>query len=194
MTPDDLPADPRAAGEPPHLALERFTRRLIGLARGHLDVRLHHKIDPEDVVQSAYKSFFLRYGEEALGAEGWDGLWGLLTVITLRKCADRVRYYRAECRDISREASPADSATGIEPWREAAGREPTPEQAVLLAETVEQLLGGLDGDERPIIELSLQGYSTQEISEQLGRAERSVRRLRERVRKQLVRLREADEE
>jgi len=31
----------------------------------------------------------------------------------------------------------------------------------------------------------LQGYSTQEISEQLGRAERSVRRLRERVRKQL---------
>ena len=42
------------------------------------------------------------------------------------------------------------------------------------------------------LELSLQGYSTQEISEQLGRAERSVRRLRERVRKQLERLQDAD--
>jgi RNA polymerase sigma-70 factor (ECF subfamily) len=36
--------------------------------------------------------------------------------------------------------------------------------------------------------MSLQGYSTQEISERLGRAERSVRRLRERVRLQLERL------
>src|SRR5262249_13331718 len=164
----------------------RFPRRLVGLARSRLDDRLRHKIDPEDIVQSAYKSFFLRYGEGALAAEGWDGLWGLLTCITLRKCADRVRYYRAECRDLSREASaPAEDA---EPWRDAVGREPTPEQAGVLAETVEQVLRGLDDDERAIIELSLQGYSTQEISEQLGRATRSVRRLRERVRKQLERL------
>ena len=53
---------------------------------------------------------------------------------------------------------------------------------------VEHLLGKLDEDERPIIEMSLQGYSTQEISAQLGRAERSVRRLRERVRKELERM------
>src|SRR5262245_18028981 len=85
---------------------ERFTFKLIGLARRHLDARLHHKIEPEDVVQSAYKSFFLRYGEGALSNQGWQGLWGLLTCITLRKCADRVRFYRAERRDISREASP----------------------------------------------------------------------------------------
>src|SRR3954465_10170092 len=84
---------------------EHFPRRLIGLARAHLDARLRHKIDPEDVVQSAYKSFFLRYGEGALGSEGWDGLWGLLTLITVRKCADRVRYHRAERRDAAREAS-----------------------------------------------------------------------------------------
>lgn len=169
---------------------ERFTRRLIGLARSQLDARLQHKVDPEDVVQSAYKSFFLRYGEGAL-AEGWDGLWGLLTLITLRKCADRARYYRAERRDLAREATPTPEA---EPWREAIDREPTPEQAVVLAETLEQLLGDLDEDERPIVELSLQGYSTQEISEQLGRASRSVRRLRERVRRQLERQREVETE
>jgi RNA polymerase sigma-70 factor (ECF subfamily) len=68
---------------------ERVTRRLIGLARQHLHGRPQHKIEPEDVVQSAYKSFLLRYGEDALAAEGWDSLWGLLTTITLRKCTGR---------------------------------------------------------------------------------------------------------
>lgn len=164
----------------------RFTRRLIGLARNWLQTRLQHIVDPEDVVQSAYKSFFLRYGDQTLTTAGWDGLWGLLTVITLRKCADRVRYNRAECRDIAREQSTAGSAISSD-WYELMGTEPTPDQAAVLAETVEQLLQGLAGDERPIIELSLQGYSTQEISTHLGRAERSVRRLRERVRKQLER-------
>jgi RNA polymerase sigma-70 factor (ECF subfamily) len=178
-SPDAKPIE----GEAARALFERFTRRLIGLARSQLDARLRHKIDPEDVVQSAYKSFFLRYGEGALAAEGWDGLWGLLTRITLRKCADRIRYHRAGCRNLSREARDDN-----EPWRDAVGREPTPEEAALLTETVEHLLSGLDSEERGIVELSLQGYSTQEISEALGRAERSVRRLRERVRKQLERL------
>jgi RNA polymerase sigma-70 factor (ECF subfamily) len=185
---DPVPDGNAGSGEAARMLFARFSHRLIGLARAHLDARLRHKVDPEDIVQSAYKSFFFRYGAGALASEGWDGLWGLLTRITLRKCADRARYYRAECRDVAREAAAPAGADDTEPWRDAAGREPTPEQAALLAETVEHLMRGLGGDERSIVELSLQGYSTQEISERLGRAERSVRRLRERVRKHLERL------
>jgi len=185
--------DPRADGHPvedptARALFARFTHRLIGLASRQVDARLRHKIDPEDVVQSAYKSFFLRYGEAMLATEGWDGLWGLLACITLRKCADRVRYHRTERRDITRENQRSSGEEDAELWRDAVSREPTPEEAAVLAETVEHVLRGLDKDERAIVELSLQGYSTQEISEQLGRAERSVRRLRERVRKQLERL------
>jgi RNA polymerase sigma-70 factor (ECF subfamily) len=188
MAPDDpTPGRAGPAGDAAREIFERFAGRLILLARYHLDARLRQKVDPEDVVQSAYKSFFLRYGGVDLAAEGWDGLWGLLTVITLRKCADRARHFRAGRRDVAREAPAAEE--GAESWRGAAGREPTPEEAAALAEAVENLLRGLDEGERPIIELSLQGYSTQEISERLGRAERSVRRLRERVRHQLERMR-----
>src|SRR5262245_28156480 len=182
MTWHDPDQTPLPQGDEAGRALfEQFSRRLIGLARCHLDAALKHKVDPEDVVQSAYKSFFLRYGDQPLVSQDSDALWSLLTLITLRKCADRARYYRAERRDVSQEV-PAAAADGTESWREAVGREPTPEHAVVLAETVEQVLGTIDADERPIIELSLQGYSTQEISQTLGRAERSVRRLRERVR------------
>jgi RNA polymerase sigma-70 factor (ECF subfamily) len=165
----------------------RFTRQLIALALRHIDAGLRHKVDPEDVVQSAYKSFFFRYGDGNLEVVNWNSLWGLLTLITARKCAERAAYHRAECRDAAREAAPPrgdDSA----PWLEPFGREPTPLEAAVLSETVAQLLASLDEDERPILELSLQGYTTREISERLGRAERTVRLLREGVRHRLERL------
>jgi RNA polymerase sigma-70 factor (ECF subfamily) len=190
MLPEPLStADKTPAADDPRLVFERFSRRLIGLARGHLDARLQHKVDPEDVVQSAYKSLLLRYGDGALAAEGWEGLWGLLTMITVRKCADRARFHKAARRDLRRETAPRAADDGPA-WLEAIGREPTPDQAVVLAETIEGLLGRLDAEERTMVELSLQGFSTQEISEQTGRAERSVRRLRERVRKYLERQQE----
>jgi RNA polymerase sigma-70 factor (ECF subfamily) len=187
MSSDDfVPPTSDAAKVDAGAVFENFSRRLIGLARAHLDGRLQQKVDPEDVVQSAYKSFLVRYGDGALAAEGWEGLWGLLTLITIRKCADRARYYRADCRDLQREAGGAAGAGSTAPWQAALGREPTPDEAAVLAETVEELLRRLNSDERTIVELSLQGYSTQEISEQTRRAERSVRRLRERVRKHLM--------
>src|SRR5262249_33775525 len=144
------------------------------------------KVDPEDVVQSAYKSFFVRQREGQLDVGTWDGLWGLLTMITLRKCADRAAYYRAEKRDVTREtpggtddSSPAVAAL-------APDRGPLADGAAVLAETVEALFRAIDDpDERAILELSLQGHTAAEISERLGRAERSVRRLREHIRKRL---------
>ena len=190
MASSEFSADREAAGgDPTRELFERYSRRLIGLARQHLDARLQHKVDPEDVVQSVYKSFFLRYGDGALAAEGWEGLWGLLTLITLRKCADRARYHRADRRNLAREELAPRDGEATAPWQAAVGREPTPDQAAALAETVELLLGRLDRDERAMIELSLQGFSTQEISAQTGRAERSVRRVRERVRQHLQRQR-----
>jgi RNA polymerase sigma-70 factor, ECF subfamily len=168
----------------------RFTHQLIALAHRHIDAGLRHKVDTEDVVQSAYKSFFYRYGEGKLDVVNWNSLWGLLTLITVRKCAERAAYHRAERRDAAREVSPPRGDEEA-PWLEPLGREPTPHEAAVLSETVERLLAGLDEEERPILELSLQGYTTREISEMLGRAERTVRLLRENVRHRLERMQRA---
>jgi RNA polymerase sigma factor (sigma-70 family) len=168
----------------------RFAARLVSLARIHLDVRLAAKVDPEDVVQSAYKSFFVRQREGTLDVGNWDGLWGVLTMIALRKCADRAAYYRAGKRDIGREltTNSSDSTPGAAAQL-AIDREPSPDEAAVLAETVEALFRGVeDRHERAVLELSLQGLTATEISESLGRAERSVRRLRERIRKRLERM------
>lgn len=170
---------------------ERFATRLMGLARKSLDGRLLQKVDPEDVVQSAYKSFFVGQREGAWEFGGWDGLWGMLTLITLRKCAQRAEYYRAEKRDVRRELPPATDSVGGTVDAFALDREPMPEEAALLVETVESLFRTVaDADERAILELSLQGFTAAEICDQTGRAERSVRRLRERTRKRLERMQE----
>jgi len=165
----------------------RFTHRLVGLAKKHLSGRLAVKVDPEDVVQSAYKSFFQRHQGGNFDIASWDGLWGLMTVITLRKCADRAAYFRSEKRQLNREViASADSTPAA--WQLAVDRDPIPEEAVILSEAVEDLFQTLsDPDEQAILELSLQGFTAIEVSEKLGRAERSVRRLRERIRKRLER-------
>jgi RNA polymerase sigma factor (sigma-70 family) len=134
------------------------------------------------VVQSVYRSFFARCVVGQFECDSWRDLWSLLTVITVRKCRDRADYFLAQ-----RRSADAEVADGPEPW-DAVDREPTPDEALLLAETVEELLRGFDADDRAVIELSLQEYTVVEISARLGRAERTVRRLRERVRKRLQRL------
>jgi RNA polymerase sigma-70 factor (ECF subfamily) len=165
----------------------RFTRQLMAVALRHIDAGLRHKVDPEDVVQSAYKSFFVRYGGGALDAVNWNSLWGLLTLITVRKCADRAAHHLAARRGVAREASRSRGDESAPP-PDFVGREPSPLEAAVLTETVDRLLAGLDADERPVLELSLQGYTTREISERLGRAERTVRLLREGVRTRLERM------
>jgi RNA polymerase sigma-70 factor (ECF subfamily) len=171
---------------------EQFSGRLVALARHRFNRLLARKVDPEDVVQSAFKSFFVRHRAGKLDVGGTDGLWNLLTLITLRKCADRAEYFLADRRDAAREVTGSTGGDGADAWLVALDREPCPEEAVILAETVEHLYRDVSAHERPILELSLQGYTAAEISDRLGRAERSVRRLRERIRKRLEHLQEAD--
>ena len=164
---------------------DRFAGRLVALARRRFDRRLAHKVDPEDVVQSAFKSFFTRHRGGTIRLRDWDGLWGLLTLITLRKCVDRVDYFRAGCRDVRREATAAEGQDS--PWQLALDREPRPEEAAALTETVERLFRAVGDDGRPVLELSLQGYTAAEIGLLLGRALRSVQRMREQIRARIER-------
>ncbi len=165
----------------------RFAGRLVGLARARLDARLRQKVDAEDVMQSVLKSFFVRHAAGQFDLENWDSLWSLLTVITLRKCGHKVEHFLAACRDLRREEAPAggDSAAS---W-EALAREPRPEEAAGLSDTVEQLLRGLDADDRRIVELTLQGYTIPEISSMIQTSERTIYRRLERIKGRLQRLR-----
>jgi hypothetical protein len=97
----------------------RFTGQLITLARRRLAGPLRHKVDSEGVVKSTYKIFLRRYDEGDLDFANWNSLGGLLTLITLRKCADRVAYHRAERHDAAREVPAPPSPLGPGSWARA---------------------------------------------------------------------------
>ena len=80
--------------------LERYTGRLIGLARKRLGPGIRSKLDPDDVLQSVYRSFFLRHRKGKFQLKDWDNLWSLLATITLRKCGHRIEWFYADRRDI----------------------------------------------------------------------------------------------
>jgi RNA polymerase sigma-70 factor (ECF subfamily) len=156
----------------------RFVRRLVALARRQFEPWVRAKADHEDVVQSAFKSVFARLERGEFALEDWDDLWSLLTMITVRKCRRRRAALRAARRDAAREVTAPQCARRGEAeggW-EAPDREPTPAEAVMMAETLESWLLGLSPKQRIIVELGLEGYSTQAIAERLGRTERTVRR------------------
>lgn len=151
--------------------VRRFTGQLIVLARRRLDAALTYKVDPEDLVQSVYKSFFKRLDSGQCEFDTWDSVWGFLALITVRKCLDRAEYHRAACRCLGRERPLTSAAM----WS-ALAREPTPPQAAMLVEMVEQLMTGLDQRGRDVVSLHLQGFTIAEIGDRLGRARRTVRR------------------
>jgi len=187
---DDLMAglragDKGAASE----VFNRFVQRLIALARSRLDAHVRQKEDPEDVVQSVFRSFFNRQADGQFEIESWDSLWAMLSLITLRKCGNRIEYFRAARRDVKAELRVDESTESRAAWQ-AVARDPTPSQAAALAETVEEVMRGLEDWEQEVFSLRLQEYTIPEISDRVGRAERTVRRALDRIKNRVRRMEE----
>lgn len=168
--------------------VQRFTARLVALARRRLGERLQRKEDPEDVLQSALRSFFHRCELGQFEFASWGDLWSLLVAIVVRKCANRRAHYAAGKRDVRNEADAfrSESDSNVDPVALIADREPMPEEAVLIHELIERLLEAYDDADRAAVELMLQGFTVVDVSERLGRAERTLRRLRSHVEQRLV--------
>jgi len=174
------------------LVVHRFAIKLVALARRHMTQRVQQKSSPEDVVQSTFRSFFKRLRHGQFDFESWDGLWSLLVLITVRKCAGRQGHFHAARRDVRREV-PLSTASGDRDLQDLSlSRAPRPEEAVALTDLVEQLLCGLSESEQQIVRLRLEGYGIAEITHRADRAERTVRRVLARVRRRALRLTTGD--
>jgi RNA polymerase sigma factor (sigma-70 family) len=164
---------------------ERYAGRLIALARGQLSSRMAHRVDPEDVVQSVYRSFFQDSREGRFQLQRGGDLWQLLVTMTLHKLTNQVNRHAAQKRAVSRERSfgTEDSLFGIGAPRLA--QQPSPVEALALADQLEQLLRTLEPPQRRIVELRLQGYNLDEIAQQVGCSFSTVRRVLDRLKKQI---------
>jgi RNA polymerase sigma-70 factor (ECF subfamily) len=166
---------------------QRYVRGLLALARQDLEPRMQARIDAEDVVQSAFGSYFRRRAD--YDPADRDELWSLLVTITLNKVRNANRHHRRKKRDVRRTQS--DGAVN---GQEGVGwafdlmsdETPTPAEAVALAEELDRRLHDLETTRDPdllrIARLKLDGCSNREIAEALRLTERSVERKLGRIR------------
>ena len=64
---------------------QRYVKRLSRLARTRLTPRVAARVDPEDIVMSAWRSFFVGSRQNQFDVDRSGDLWALLARITLLK-------------------------------------------------------------------------------------------------------------
>lgn len=156
----------------------RYFERLIRLAARKMNGMDQVAYSCEDVALSAARSFYVAVRNKKLIVETEDELWGSLFRIATRKaCAERRRRFAAKrgggaaaLRDEGSDKDDADLFFNV------AGREPSPELALEMAETADELLAIFDQKptQRKIVELKLRGATNEEIAEKTRLTPRTV--------------------
>jgi RNA polymerase sigma-70 factor (ECF subfamily) len=160
--------------------VERYVDRLLHLARGRISQRLASRVDPEDIVQSVFRTFFMRVKDGKFVFADQDDLCKLLVRITLHKTLRQVAFHKAAKRDPSQETDQGDHHR--EQLLALLDSEPTPETTVTFLDQLEHFLAQLLPQERQILEMRMQGYSNDEIAKKLGVYDRKIRRVIEHIR------------
>lgn len=155
----------------------RFAKRLATVAQRHISLRLRHKIEPEELTQSVFRTFYRRLGLGTLEAKDSDKVWGLLVRLVLCKLRNRVVFFQAQRRDVRAERSldqPDD--LGLIGRSRLAGNETAPDEQAAVNEVFEEFLRELNPDDETIFVAHLAGYRSPAISVQVGSSEQTVRR------------------
>lgn len=161
----------------------RYANRLVALARSQLSAAVGRRVDPEDVVQSVYRSFFADTRAGRYEFQRGGDLWQLLVTITLHKLQDQIKYNRRAKRAVQREQpfGSEDSLQGLQ--AHMLGHAPSALEAVALVDQVEQLMRQLEPLHRRMLELRLQGYDLEEIAAATERTQRTVSRVLDRIKR-----------
>jgi RNA polymerase sigma factor (sigma-70 family) len=174
---------------------ERYYDRLIALARKKLGDVPRRANDEEDVVQSAFNSFFLRAREGMFPLlSDRDDLWRLLVVITARKAVNQRTHQRRTKRGrgvVQDQAALNGFDAEQDGIANVIGTEPTPEFAAQVAEELGRVMAALPDPSHRVITLwKLEGRTNPEIGRHLdcslSAVERKLRLIRQRLESEIA--------
>ena len=156
----------------------RYAARLIDLAAAKTSSDVQRRVDPEDIVQSVFRTFFRRASLGEYEVPDGDELWKLFLVIGLNKIRTVAGYHKAAKRDV-RQTAGGEAAAG------ANAVVPDDVARQTLEMTIGEVLAPLPESHREIIRLRIDGFEVSEIAERVKRAKRSVERILQEFRQKL---------
>ena len=155
----------------------RYVEKLLSLIQNNIARRFASRFEPADVIQSVLLSFFGAVADGRQKISPNDDVWKLLQTIALNKIRNQVKFHDAKKRSAGRTVSDPDLLDLL--------GEPTDQEAVDVADLVENTIRSLEPNVSKTMEMLLAGSSIDEISEELKVSTRSVRRYREQIADQL---------
>lgn len=158
---------------------DRYCEKLMRLARRRIGQRMATRVDPEDVIQSAFRTFFVHVRNDDFTFQHENDLFKLLVRLTVNKALRQIAHHRAAKRDPGRETGQGTEATDM--LRNLTAHDPSPEVEVAVIDEFERFLEKLPEFDRRVLEMRVQGHSSAEIAEALGTYERKIRRVLERI-------------
>jgi RNA polymerase sigma-70 factor, ECF subfamily len=155
----------------------RYAGRLRALASAQCASDLRVRFDPDDIVQSVFRTFFAQLRQGSYNVPEGEELWGLLFVMALHKIRNQANYHRAAKRDIG----------------QTVGGSALEEQQFASDESSLQFLLMFIDDElkeyppvnRTIVRMRIEGYDINEIVRETGRSRRTVERVLQDFRQRL---------
>jgi RNA polymerase sigma-70 factor (ECF subfamily) len=166
---------------------DRYALRLIALVGARLAPGMRRRVDPEDVVQSAFRSFFIHARERDFVLARAGDLWRLLAAISLHKVRDQVDRQRAARRDYRRERDPLPDSESVRLAIEPQDNQPSAPDKWAALEHLRSVFDKLPAAVRDALTLRLAGHTIEDIAVATKRSERTVRRLLDTGRHQLTR-------
>jgi RNA polymerase sigma factor (sigma-70 family) len=155
--------------------VQQYSARLIGLASRQMPDRVRRRLDPEDVVQSVYRSFFRRLNDGCFSFDESHDVWRLLAAMTFHKARNAVKYHQRTRRDVRRDVSlQSEDESSTE---EGIDANPGAEDINVLFGCLDQLLGGLPENHREIVVQRLEGKTIDQIARAVKRSRRTVMRI-----------------
>jgi len=185
--PDDSPSDHsllqrfrRGQDDAPTLLFLRYAERLRALASKQSSQAMATRVDPEDIVQSVFRTFFRRAAAGQYDVPEGEEIWKLLLVITLNKIRALGTFHQAARRDVRQTSGGNAYDRAIESM---AGKDA--EALTVLRLVIDEILEALPPGHRPIIELRIEGYEVAGIAQQVRRSKRTVERILQEFRERL---------
>ncbi len=170
---DDLKRGDSCAATELH---ELFAPRLLRFVQRRMNPRLIRRLDADDVVQSAFRSFFRVVGDRDWESDGRaERVCSLLYAITLNKLHASCRFHAAEKRSIASEVYQTERLS----------RHDEQQAAILLAEEFEHVMIQNTPRHREIFELLMCGHSEETVADMKQCSVRTVYRVFERLTVQL---------
>jgi RNA polymerase sigma-70 factor (ECF subfamily) len=149
----------------------RYAERLQALAAGQCAPDLAPRVDPEDIVQSVFRTFFRRVARGQYDVPEGEELWKLFLVIALHKIRSTASFHRAAKRDVRLTTTGLPEALA---GRQLAAPDETARTTLCLV--IDELLDELPSSMRAIVELRIEGHEVEEIASRTQRSRRSVER------------------